>query len=181
MSTDEHAKVSIESFEPPRNRAPWIITLVVALVVLGLAFAAYLASRQPEAPTPTPTPVVTPSATPTEQASHDPNTIPFHSERDDADGIWRILGHRWTDKGLELTMSIEVTRGTFEFMFFCLDNATTDDYNPSPSGANSLNEGMVREGETVQGIVIFDKPRGDTTVILADGRGRQITALVATG
>lgn len=107
--------------------------------------------------------------------------MPFHSTRDDAQGVWTITDTRWTERGLELTMTIEVTHGTFHYQFFCLDNGTTDEFDPSPSGANSLNEGQLEEGQKVRGLVVFDKPRGDTTVFLADGLGRQITALVAEG
>ncbi|WP_284550738.1 hypothetical protein [Aestuariimicrobium sp. T2.26MG-19.2B] len=170
--------VSIDQFREPRSRAVWCVAAAVAVVVAGLVAAAFSVGRPPQAvTTPSPTPPVSSPQGPTAASS---NGVPFHSERDNADGYWTITSQRWSSSGLELTMELTITSGTMDYSFFALDNATTQDYDPAPGSTETLSHGTASEGEKVTGVVIFDKPQSDTTVYLA-GSGRQVTALVVRG
>lgn len=164
---------AINQYRPPRNPMPLVVTLlslvlVGALVMLGRT----VADRQSEL-TPTPTPSVT-----TPSPSHSGKGIPVQPANGRAEAYWEITTSQWTSRGLELTMSITGTRGTLDFRFFALDTKSTTQFHPRPaSHGNYLGRGSVQEGQTVTGTLVFEKSRGDTMVVIADGTGRQITAL----
>lgn len=175
------ASVSIDQFVTPRTRAPWIIAGVVLVLLIGLFWMGSNVDRfMASADSGVATRPVTPSAIPTSVASG--NGVEFHSTRDDADGIFEIVDYRWTTRGLELDVLIEVSSGTFSYNFFALDNTTTEEFIPLTSaGPGYLSPGTVGAGNSVEGTVIFPKERGDTTVILADETSRQVTALSVQG
>lgn len=105
--------------------------------------------------------------------------VEVSSDRWGATAYWEILSTIWDSTGVTITTRLTGDIGTLDFGFFCIDNVTARSYSPIPS-RSSLFEGSVGPGRVSQGSVRFDKPRNDTTVILADGTGRQITALVIT-
>ncbi len=173
--------VDINQFSEPKSRGPWIVGIIVALVIAGLVFAAIRVSGDP-APQPTPTP--TPSATaPADSGTAVPsgNAVGFESSREDAKGYWSIDKQQWTSQGLELTITVKVTEGTMNFSFFALDDVTADDYDPVSAGGNDITMGRVNQGQSVTGVIVFEKNRGSTTIILTDGTGRQVSALRAGG
>lgn len=184
MGEPQYQPVSIEQYELPKSNARRWLGAIAALVILGLAVAAFLTSRRPtpELPMAPSAPISAPSSRQVPTAAASGNSVPFHSPMDNADGVWSIDSTRWTDRGLEVTVTIKVTRGTLRYSFFALDNKTVEDYDPIPiSDHNALTQGTVHEGEKITGLVVFEKDRGDTTVYLANALGRQISALTAQG
>ena len=183
LGQQEPASVSIQDFQQPPSRKRWIVPAVIGLIIAGLAFAMYWNGRTPVTdPT---TPPGSSAGRPTEPPSAVPtgNQVGFQSPLDNAEGEWEIVKHSWTDRGLELEIRIKVTKGSFGYSFFALDNASVDDYDTVPiNDSNALDRnGRIGEGEEVRGLIVFDKPRGDTTVYLATRFGRQLSALGVKG
>lgn len=175
---------SIDQYTLPRSRAPKVLWAVAALLVVALVAAGlWWNSRPPAAPEPTPTPsssqpAPTPTANPS--ASTNSNATEFESVRDNARGTWQILDTNWTTRGLEVRVKITATQGDLPFGFLALDNVSADQFEPRITNeSDDLGQGEVREGEIVTGLVVFHKPRNDTTVMLTDSSGRQISALIA--
>lgn len=184
LGNQQHARVSIDSFQQPKQRTPWIVILVVAVIVGALGFGAYKASgpSTPPITSTTPTPSQSQqSSTPQVTTTMGQNSVPFTSQSDGAEGVWEITKSEWTSRGLEVTTKITVNKGSLNYTFFALDNDSTDDYDPKPGDSKDITAGYVNAGESVEGVIIFDKSKGDTTVYLANGRGRQITALMVKG
>ncbi|MGD7733912.1 hypothetical protein ACQCX5_13285 [Propionibacteriaceae bacterium G57] len=177
----EYQSVSINDYQLPKSNAKWWLAGVSAVVIAGLVAAAVITSRPEQPP-------ITTSSTPTPSVTQGPsvqvtgNAVAFVSSYDNAEGFWEILDQKWTDRGLELILKITVTKGNFRYSLFCLDNKTTDDFDPVEiSDANALPFSTLGAGETASGLVVFEKDRGDTMVYLATGFGRQISALPAKG
>lgn len=171
--------VDINQFTEPKSKAPWIVGVIVGLIAGALVFAAVKVSNDPQ-PVNTPTPTPTASAPATEPTGvPSGNSVGFSSEREGAEGYWIIDKQEWTSTGLELTITIHVTKGTMRFTFFALDDKTATDYDPLPGSGNDITSGSVGEGQSVTGTIVFEKNRAATTIYLADGTGRQVSALRA--
>ena len=173
--------VSIEDYKLPKSKSRFWLAGAAVAVIGALAAAAIWTSGRPQ-------PVATDSPTPTTSQRTLPSSLPsgnavaFTSQTDDAEGYWEIQKSQWTDRGLELMIKVTVTRGNFGYSFFCLDNATTDDYDPANiPDSNVLRPGTLGEGESAQGLVVFEKAQGDTMVYLANRFGRQVSALAIAG
>lgn len=109
-------------------------------------------------------------------------SIPFSSPEDDAEGTFEIVKSEWTPRGLWLTVRVELTRGQMRLGFFALDNGpTASQYDASPTDQTYLEGQTITAGQTLQGTVLFEKERGDTTVFLSGSRGRQVAALLVEG
>ncbi len=171
--------MSIQQYQAPKNHLSLVITvavlvLVAIVVLVAVRFGDQLNPVQPPIATTAP-----PSASEPEPTG---NAVPFTNSFDDARGVWEITDHQWTAAGLSLSVSFTVTEGTAAADFFALDNETTNIYDPVPrAAADALPRSQVNAGETIRGTVLFDKPRGDTTVVLANSLGRQVAALLVTG
>lgn len=94
-------------------------------------------------------------------------------ETDSFSGTWQIDSASWDETGLTLDMTITSTSGSLSFTMFTIDNVNTGQVE----GTGEMASGTVGDGETMQGSVHFDKDRNDTTIVLANAGGRQITAL----
>lgn len=176
----EYAPVSIDDYKLPKSNAKWWLAGVAAVIIAALLLGAFWPGGEPVAQT---TPSAAPSTRPVLPSSAPSgNAVAFTSQADGAEGYWEIQKSEWTDRGLELIVKVSVTRGSFGYSFFCLDNATTEDFEPSPvPDANVLRPGTLGPGESTSGLVVFEKDRGDTMVYLANRFGRQVSALSIQG
>lgn len=167
------ASVSINQFAPPPNRTPLLITLA-ALVTLVLVIGGgiYVRSLPAAEPSPSPSPSQTAAAGP----GH-----PF-STPDERKGRWEILDSVWTDEGLQLQIRIYSDSGTISFSFMAFSNASTEVVTPTNSPRTpDIRKGIAYFSDPVTGYVFFPMARGDATIILATGTGRQMSALPVKG
>lgn len=165
--------VSIDQFRPPNNRTPLLIT-IVALVTLVLVIAGglYIRSQpgQPEA-----------SSTPTQSTPAGPGQK-FETPTGQQQGRWEILDQQWTDEGLQLQLRIYSDKGPISFSFMAFTNASTQIVDPANSPVSpDIRTGTTTPAKPVTGYVFFPMPKGDATIILATGTGRQMSALPVKG
>ncbi|MFT4216888.1 MAG: hypothetical protein QM619_06845 [Micropruina sp.] len=169
------ASVSINQFAPPPNRTPLLITLValitLVLVIGGGIYVRSLAGNQPAPGA---------SATPTATAAGPGH--PFTTPDGRRSGRWEILDSTWTDEGLQLQLRIFSDSGSIDFSFMAFSNASTDLVTPTGSPRSpDLQTGTSTPGHPATGYVFFPMPKGDATIILANGSGRQMSALPVKG
>lgn len=164
--------VSIDQFRPPPNRTPMLIT-IAALVTLALVIAGGLYLRsQPSQPRPSPTTSQTTPAGPGQ-----PFTTPSGQP-----GRWQILEQQWTDEGLQLQLRIYSDQGPISFSFMAFTNASTQIVDPVSSPLSpDIRTGTASPNKPVTGYVFLPMPKGDATIILATGTGRQMSALPVKG
>ncbi len=165
--------VSIDEFRPPTNRTPLLIT-IAALVTLALVVLGGLYIRnQPIQPTPSPSPSQTTPAGPGQ---------PFTTPNGQQNGRWEILDQQWTDEGLQLQLRIHSDKGPITFSFMAFTNASTQIVEPTSSpNSPDIRTGTASAARPVTGYVFFPMTRGDATIILATGSGRQMSALPVKG
>ncbi|WP_316667360.1 hypothetical protein [uncultured Propionibacterium sp.] len=166
---------AIEQYQVRRSRGPLIA--VIGLMAVILTTMAIFALRRPqqgrnEQSTP-------PPATSTAPSSPGPSTstasaIPVESGS--FSGTWQINSSNWDSTGLVVDMTITSTSGSLSFTMFTIDNVNTE----QTKGTGEMASGTVGDGRTMQGQARFDKDRNDTTVVLADASGHQITALTVS-
>lgn len=170
--------VTIQRYRPRIGPLPMALIAVVLTALVGLAvIGPRLGTNSTSAPSSS-APSVLPSQ-PLHSAPAGTQGIEVVSERDAASGYWLILSELWTSSGLRLEMQVYADQGTLDFTFFALDNQSAQIVEPE--SASTLASGTVAQGRSVEGTVIFTKTRGDTTVIITDSTGRQVTALVVKG
>lgn len=165
--------VSINQFAPPPNRTPLLIT-VVALVILGLVLAGgmYVNSLPKNQPSASPSP----SATEPTGPGH-----PF-TTTDGRTGRWEILDSTWTSEGLQLQVAVYSDEGSISFSFLAFSNGPAEVVRPTSSPKSpDLRIGTATPGAGATGYVFFPMDRGDATIILANGVGRQMSALPVKG
>lgn len=175
-------RVSIDDYALPRSNSRLVLAIVGALVIAGLVSAAILTSRRPPTVISPPPSIASPTTTGPSEPTIDPSSkaVPFTSAFDDARGIWEIKESRWTDRGLEIIVKVQVTEGSMRYNFFLLDNKSVDDYVPEDiSDPDALKPRTLDAGQEQSGRLVFRKSRGDSMVYLTDSRGRQISALAA--
>lgn len=169
--------------EVDRKRRP--VAAVIGAIVLAVALVVGLIVSGLLTETPSPSAASSSTASPTESArrSASPGTqaIQVTSEYDGAQVWWEILGVTWDSTGVTIDTRLTGDSGTLRYTFFALDNKNVEQYYPDSNYPNAIDTGEVRQGQVVSGNVRFDKPRGDTTVYIANSSGRQITALVIKG
>lgn len=168
------ASVSINQFAPPPNRTPLLITLAALItLVLVIGGGIYVRSLPAAEPSASPSPSQTAAAGP----GH-----PFNTPDERQRGRWEILDSTWTDEGLELQLRIYSDTGTISFTFMAFSNASTEVVTPTTSPRSpDIRKGIAYVSEPVTGYVFFPMPRGDATIILATGTGRQMSALTVKG
>lgn len=167
------APVSIDQFRPPPNRTPLLIT-VVALITLLVVIAGgiYVRSLPLQEASPSPTPGRT-SAGPGQ---------PFTTPDGRQSGRWEILQSTWTDEGLLLQLRLYTDDENITYSFLAFANATTEVVAPSHSPESpDVRTGTITKTQPVTGYVFFPLPKGDATIILANGAGRQMSALPVKG
>lgn len=166
---------AITAYQVSRRRGP-VVAVIVAAVVIAVVLV-FLASRPPEVqPQAMPTPTSTAPASPTTPepagSASVTNSIPVSTRT--FQGTWNVDSSTWDARGVTVQMTLKASQGTLTYSFFSLDNSTTKEYRASGDMAS----GTISATRTQQGQIRLDKPRGDTTLILADQAGRQITALM---
>jgi hypothetical protein len=169
---------------PPRSRVPALVSvLVIALVAVVVAVASLVAHRADTLVSPTPPPPVSP---PSVSVSED--RIDFISA--DGTGQLVLLGRSWVTDG-----PVPPTSGSYlrvEVELICITGQV--DYDPyhfqafdqaghvfemAAEGTDGrvLDVGTLGAGERVRGVIAFDMPRGDTTLIMSDDSDQTVTAL----
>lgn len=166
------ARVSINEFRPPPNRTPLLITIAgLITLVLVIAGGIYVRSLPEQQPSASPTP---------SQTSAGPGQ-PFETS-DGRKGRWEIMESTWTDEGLQLQVRVYADDDNITFSFLAFANATTEVVAPSHSPESpDIRVGTATKTQPVTGFVFFPMPRGDATIILANGAGRQMSALAVKG
>ena len=167
-----------EQVAPSGGRRLWWL-FGVALAVIALVL--YLPSQfNPgrSTSTPTPTKASVPQSTTTQAGTTQANAngIPFESGS--AKGYWQIDSSRWDSSGLTVVMTVRVDEGNLDFSFFSFDNTASEAYDPYYPATGALRPGVLRAGQKASGTMQFRVKQGPTTIILANGQGRQITALM---
>jgi hypothetical protein len=169
---------------PRRTRVPTVVSiLAIALVAVVVAVASLVARRADTVVSPPPpAPVSPPSVSVTE------DRIDFISA--DGTGQLVLLGRSWVTDGL-----VPPTSGSYlriEVELICVTGRV--DYDPyhfqafdqaghvfemAVEGAEGrvLDVGTLIAGERVRGVIAFDMPRGDTTLIMSDDSNQTVTAL----
>ena len=168
------ASVSISQFAPPPNRTPVLITLAALItLVLVIAGGIYVRSLPGAEPSSSPGPNQSTPAGP----GH-----PFDTPDGQQSGRWEILDSAWTDEGLQLELRIHSNKGPITFGFMAFANASTDLVTPTSSPRSpDIRTGTASPARAVTGFVFFPMPRGDATIILTNGTGRQMSALLVKG
>ncbi len=148
-----------------------IATLIALVLVIGGGI--YIRSLPANEPTA--------SASPSRSAAAGPGQ-PFTTPDGRQAGRWEILDSTWTDEGLQLRLRIHSDDGSIGFSFMAFSNASTDVVRPTSSPLNpDIRTGVASVQQPVTGYVFFPMSRGDATIILANGGGRQMSALTVKG
>ena len=175
--------VTIEQFQPRRNRTGPLLLVVVALAVVaailyfGLRPETLGASDGSDS-SPTPTSAPTMPSLPTGGAFAD--SINFASDR--VSGVFAINESNWEGSTLVVDVTIAVEWGSLSYDFLAMDMASGD-VIPSnlPADPSDLSDGTLNAGEQVSGTVRFTKERGDTQVLLGDAGRSNLTMLAVKG
>ncbi len=169
------AHVSIGEFAPPSNRTPLLIT-IAALVTLVLVIAGGLYVRSLPAAQPSTSASPTPASTSTGPGH------PFNTPDDRQKGRWEILSSNWIDEGLIVELGIYSDDGSISFSFMAFSNASAEVVSPASSPREpDIRRGTASPARPSTGYVFFPMSRGDATIILANGAGRQMSALAVKG
>lgn len=167
---------------PPTSRLPLIITIgVIALV----AVIVLVASLRPDPAIRRETGTVPPTPTATAGPRDTSTSIGFTSS--EGSGRLSLLSHHWTGRGaangayLQIEVKIEATDGRLSFgpQYFQTFDANSDLYQSTEVGARPplLGNGYLRAGETVDGGIAFDMPRGEVTLLMSNAMLESVTAL----
>lgn len=167
---------------PPKNRLPTIITIgVIALVAVIVLVASLRPDPGIQRETGTVPPTPTASAAPQDTST----SIGFTSS--EGSGRLSLLSHRWTGSGaahgayLQLEVKIEATDGRLSFgpQYFQTFDSRSDLYQSTEVGARPprLGNGYLRAGDSVDGGIAFDMPRGEVTLLMSNAMLESVTAL----
>lgn len=150
-----------------------IILAALITLVLVIAGGIYVRSLPAAEPSAGPAPSRTAAAGP----GH-----PFTTPDGQQGGRWEILDSAWTDEGLQLQLRINSDKGSISFSFMAFANASTDLVTPTSSPRQpDISTGTASPSRSATGYVFFPMARGDATIILANGAGRQMSALLVKG
>ena len=79
-------------------------------------------------------------------------------------------------------MRIHSDKGPITFSFMAFSNTSTEVVTPTSSPLSpDIRTGTASPAQPVAGYVFFPMARGDATIILASGSGRQMSALPVKG
>lgn len=168
----------IQDFQPPRQ-SKWrpALVIVAVLVVVGLLLAA-LQFFGPEGSGSSPT--ASPSAAAQDRATASPapvatggTSIPFEGN---GTGTFEVLDQSWTDDGLSVRFRVTVDEGEQSFSVYIFNNASMQVADPldiAPFYASSE--------QPHEATAVFPVERGPSTLVLASGFGRALTALPIDG
>lgn len=167
---------------PPKNRWPAIITVgVIALV----AVIVLVASLRPDPGVKRETGKAPPSPSASAAPRDTSTSIGFTSS--EGRGRLSLLAHHWGGSGaangeyLQLDVKIEATDGRLSFgpQYFQTFDAKSELYQSTEVGAKPplLGRGYLHAGESVDGGIAFDMPRGDVTLLMSNALLESVTAL----
>lgn len=165
--------VDISAYAPPKRPGGmgWFIALGVALVAVVIG----LLTIRPQLPEPAATPAPQPTATSTGPG------MPFAAPGfGGGEGRWEILQHTWAGDEVTLRVRITADKGNISYGFLAFFNTDMNggSYEPVPGAPSpSLDTGILSSGQTAEGYIRFDLPRGPGTLILTTAGGRQMSAL----
>ncbi|WP_455130118.1 hypothetical protein [Propionibacterium acidifaciens] len=163
---------AIGQYAVHRNRTYLIAVAALVLVILMAMMAVAMRSPRQDQGEQGAAPSTSAAPSTPGQSTSVVGAIPVESGS--FTGTWQISSSRWDSNGLVIDMTITSTKGRLAFTTFAIDNASTGQTN----GTGEMASGTVEDGRTTQGEVRFGKDRNDTTIVLADASGHQITALV---
>ncbi len=172
----ERRPVDINAYAPPKRPGGtgWFIALAVVVVAAVLA----VVFLRPQ-PAPAPQPTAAPSSQPTASGPGMPFSLPNTTGNE---GRWQILDQSWDGDQLTVKVRIDVDKGTISYGFVAFSNSGVDVYDPVDGApAPQLDTGRLSAGESVEGYVRLEIPRGPATLILTTSAGRQISALPISG
>ena len=161
----------ITQYAVRRSRGP--VIAIAGLVVVILVTMAVLALRRPDLNQDEQSASPSAASTTSEPGPSVSVVGAIPVETDSFTGTWQINSASWDQTGLTIDMTITSTTGSLSFSVFTIDNVNTGQVD----GTGEMASGTVGDGQTMQGLVHFDKDRNDTTIVLANAGGRQITAL----
>jgi hypothetical protein len=171
----------------PDRRPAYITAAVIGVVVLIVVIASIHAFRSDnqvarEEATPNSTP------SPTAAASAPTNSINFTSR--EGSGRLTLVAHDWTRTGprppaygqfLQLRVEITSTDGRISYgpQFFQTFDKSGNLFQTTEVGARQplLGEGYLRPGQTADGWIAFDMPRGAVTLLMSNSLLESVTAL----
>ncbi|HET9872644.1 MAG TPA: hypothetical protein VFP89_08640 [Propionibacteriaceae bacterium] len=169
---------------PPTSRLPGLLTALALLVVVTVTVVAtVLADRRDSTVAgPSPSPVVVPSAT-----TAGTSTIEFTGSV--GSGRLSVLNHSWDPSGspatadsfVRLEVELVCTTGEVEYdpVFFQAFDFRGDLYDVSPDdpAVPQLGIGTLRAGESVRGLLGFELPRGEMTLLMSSDSSGAVTAI----
>jgi hypothetical protein len=149
-----------------------IFAIAVAVIMVG-GFLIYQVGRSAD-------PGVVPASETSVDAEQRTGGIAF--ETSSVSGYWKITDHQWSGDRVTATLSIVVDDGTLTYMFYAFGVNDSVDLRPVGGAADSLEYGTIRAGATeTTGTVTFTTQRQPIMLVLADGRGNQLSALTIEG
>lgn len=169
---------------PRRSRIPALVSvLVIAVVAIVVAVASLLAHRADTLISPSVKPPVPPPSAPIAE-----DRIDFISA--DGTGQLVLLGRSWVTDGLvpptsgsylrvEVELICVTGRVDYDPYHFQAFDQTGHHFEMAVEGTEGrmLEVGTLIAGERVRGVIAFDMPRGDTTLIMSDESEQTVTAL----
>ena len=172
------------AIEPRRSRIPALVSvLAIAVVALVVGVASLIAHRADTLVSPSPQPPAPPPS-----VSVGDDRIDFISA--DGTGQLVLLERSWVTDGGVPPISGSYLRVEVELI--CITGRV--DYDPyhfqafdqagqlfemavEGTAGRVLEVGTLGAGERVRGVIAFDMPRGDTTLIMSDDSEQTVTAL----
>ena len=171
------------SLGPPRSRRPAVISILaivlVAAVVAAASVVAYWSDTHVAAP---PRPEIRPSV------ASPPDRIDFVS--DEGTGQLILRTRSWVSDGvvppdygsyLRVEVELVCTSGEVDYdpYHFQAFDRSGQLFEMEKNGAagRELGVGTLRAGERIRGIVAFDMPRGEVTLLMSDDSENTVTAL----
>jgi hypothetical protein len=150
-----------------------VVVVVVAVVAVGTVLARYADTHVAPAQPPARPALGTSAAAPTPV----PGSIEFRTRR--GSGRLVVLGHSWTpgtagrsDSRLRIRLELVCDEGSVDYAPEYFSLFDTDGHlvelSRTPVGPNPLPFGRLGPGDRVRGVVAFDVPRGDVTLVMGD-------------
>lgn len=162
--------VSLDQFRPKRNRSgPIALAVAGALVFSGILYF----GLRPDAPgagtaaSPTPSRTM-PSGTPSvPTAGEFASAVEFQA--DGVSGRFTINESRWEGSTLVVDVTVQVDDGILPFDFMAMDMVSGEITLPNARGAGDIGGITLNGGSSATGTARFNKPRGDTQILLTTG------------
>jgi hypothetical protein len=176
---------------PPQAHLPALLTaaafvVVLTVVAVGTVLARSADTHAPVAPLPAP-PALRASSAPPPQV---PDSIEFRTRR--GAGRLVVLGHTWvpgtpapgpSGSQLRIRLQLSCTEGRVDYApeYFSLFDTAGHlvELSGRTMGPDPLPLGRLGPGERVRGVVAFDVPRGDVTLVMGDDTS-SVTAIRVT-